>query len=88
VVSTPNCVAGSASSRGCVPLVRTHVIEPPDHVRAQHGVSSSMVDDRGTARAFWLRAPGYGEIRPVTLREPGPYDVLVRTLCSGISRGT
>jgi NADPH:quinone reductase-like Zn-dependent oxidoreductase len=47
-----------------------------------------MVDDRGTARAFWLRAPGYGEIRPVTLREPGPDDVLVRTLCSGISRGT
>jgi NADPH:quinone reductase-like Zn-dependent oxidoreductase len=40
------------------------------------------------AQAFWLRAPGSGEIRPVTLREPGPDDVLVRTLFSGVSRGT
>jgi len=40
------------------------------------------------ARAFWLRAPGVGEIRPVTLPEPGPADVLVRTLFSGVSRGT
>jgi threonine dehydrogenase-like Zn-dependent dehydrogenase len=40
------------------------------------------------ARAYWLRAPGDGEIRPVALAEPGPGDVLVRTLCSGISRGT
>src|ERR1700755_874748 len=40
------------------------------------------------AHAFWLRAPGVGEIRPVTLPEPGPDEVLVRTLRSGISRGT
>jgi 2-desacetyl-2-hydroxyethyl bacteriochlorophyllide A dehydrogenase len=40
------------------------------------------------ARAFWLRAPGEGEIRQVALPRPGPDDVLVRTLCSGISRGT
>ena len=40
------------------------------------------------ARAFWLSAPGRGEIRPVVLPEPGPDDVLVRTLRSGISRGT
>ncbi|MGY1770946.1 zinc-dependent alcohol dehydrogenase [Blastococcus sp. SYSU D00813] len=40
------------------------------------------------ARAFWLRGPGAGEIRPVRLREPGPDDVVVRTLHSGISRGT
>src|SRR5579864_4457182 len=40
------------------------------------------------AQAFWLRAPGCGEIRPVTLPEPDPDDVLVRTLVSGISRGT
>jgi len=40
------------------------------------------------AHAFWLRAPGYGEIRPVSLPEPGPDDVLVRTLRSGVSRGT
>jgi threonine dehydrogenase-like Zn-dependent dehydrogenase len=40
------------------------------------------------ARAFWLRAPGEGEIRPVTLPRPGPDDVEVRTLYSGVSRGT
>jgi threonine dehydrogenase-like Zn-dependent dehydrogenase len=40
------------------------------------------------AYAFWLRAPGGGEIRPVTLPEPGPDEVLVRTLYSGVSRGT
>src|SRR5947209_16368017 len=40
------------------------------------------------AHAFWLRAPGIGEIRPVTLPEPGPEEVLVRTLRSGVSRGT
>src|SRR6186997_1091198 len=40
------------------------------------------------AHAFWLRAPGCGEIRPVTLPEPGRDDVVVRTLRSGVSRGT
>jgi threonine dehydrogenase-like Zn-dependent dehydrogenase len=40
------------------------------------------------ARAFWLREPGCGEIRAVALPEPGPGDVVVRTLRSGISRGT
>lgn len=40
------------------------------------------------ALAFWLRAPGHGEIRPVAIPEPGPDDVLIRTLYSGISRGT
>jgi threonine dehydrogenase-like Zn-dependent dehydrogenase len=40
------------------------------------------------AHAFWLREPGVGEIRPVTLPEPGRDDVMVRTLRSGVSRGT
>jgi threonine dehydrogenase-like Zn-dependent dehydrogenase len=40
------------------------------------------------AHAFWLREPGCGEIRPVALPEPGQDDVMVRTLRSGISRGT
>jgi threonine dehydrogenase-like Zn-dependent dehydrogenase len=40
------------------------------------------------ARAFWLREPGVGEIRPEPLGEPGPDDVVVRTVRSGISRGT
>jgi threonine dehydrogenase-like Zn-dependent dehydrogenase len=41
-----------------------------------------------TARAFWLRAPGEGEIREIALPEPDPGDVVVRTLYSGVSRGT
>ncbi|MGC4956233.1 zinc-dependent alcohol dehydrogenase [Actinomadura citrea] len=40
------------------------------------------------ARAFWIRSPGEGEIRDVVLPEPGPGEVLVRTLFSGVSRGT
>jgi threonine dehydrogenase-like Zn-dependent dehydrogenase len=43
---------------------------------------------RTTALAYWLREPGVGEIRPVALPRPGDDDVLVRTLCSGVSRGT
>jgi threonine dehydrogenase-like Zn-dependent dehydrogenase len=39
-------------------------------------------------RAFWLRAPGEGEIRDVDLPDAGPDDVVVRTLFSGVSRGT
>lgn len=39
-------------------------------------------------RAFWLRSPGHGEIRPVDVSAPGPGEVLVRTLYSGVSRGT
>jgi threonine dehydrogenase-like Zn-dependent dehydrogenase len=45
------------------------------------------VEDR-VAQAFWLREPGRGEIRPVDLPEPGPGDVVVRTVRTAISRGT
>ena len=40
------------------------------------------------ARAFWVVSAGKGEIRPVTLPEPDPGEVVVRTLWSGVSRGT
>jgi len=40
------------------------------------------------ARAFWLRAPGEGEIRSAALPDPGPDEVVVRTRYTGISRGT
>jgi len=39
-------------------------------------------------RAFWVVSPSVGEIRPARVAEPGPGEVLVRTLHSGISRGT
>jgi threonine dehydrogenase-like Zn-dependent dehydrogenase len=40
------------------------------------------------ARAFWVREPGHGEIRRVSLPARGADDVLVRTVRSGVSRGT
>ena len=40
------------------------------------------------ARALWFTSSGKSEIRPVDLAAPGPDEVLVRTLHSGISRGT
>ncbi|WP_345525278.1 zinc-binding alcohol dehydrogenase [Nocardioides endophyticus] len=42
----------------------------------------------GTATAYWLREPGRGELRAERLSPPGPDEVLVRTLRSGVSRGT
>jgi threonine dehydrogenase-like Zn-dependent dehydrogenase len=41
-----------------------------------------------TARAFWIIRPGVGSIREAPLPPPVPGDVLVRSLYSGISRGT
>ncbi len=41
-----------------------------------------------TARAFWLRSPGAGEIREAALPALGEGEVLVRSLFSGVSRGT
>ncbi|MGW9494224.1 zinc-dependent alcohol dehydrogenase [Streptomyces prasinus] len=41
-----------------------------------------------TAHAFWLDSPGRGEIREVPLSGPGEDEVLVRSLYSGVSRGT
>jgi threonine dehydrogenase-like Zn-dependent dehydrogenase len=39
-------------------------------------------------QAFWFNPPHGGTIRAVTLAAPGPGEVLVRTLYSGVSRGT
>lgn len=40
------------------------------------------------ARAFWTVAPGRGEIRDEALPAAAPHEVRVRTLFSGVSRGT
>ncbi|MGA7264483.1 MAG: zinc-binding alcohol dehydrogenase, partial [Stellaceae bacterium] len=40
------------------------------------------------ARAFWVTAPGQGEIRAQRLRSPAPGELLIRTRRSAISRGT
>jgi threonine dehydrogenase-like Zn-dependent dehydrogenase len=42
----------------------------------------------GTARVFVRVADGRGEVRDLPLPDPGPDEVLVRTLHSGVSRGT
>ena len=47
------------------------------------GVSAAQVPI-----AFWATGPGVGELRPEPLREPADDEVLVRTLWTGISRGT
>ncbi|MFD7811629.1 zinc-binding alcohol dehydrogenase [Streptomyces sp. NPDC059785] len=41
-----------------------------------------------TARALWLRSPGHAETRESVLPAPAADEVLVRALCSGVSRGT
>ena len=41
-----------------------------------------------TARQFWIETPGRGAVRTATLPPAEVGDVLVRTLFSGISRGT
>jgi len=45
-------------------------------------------NDTPSASAFWVIAPGRGEIRAETLPERRDGDVLVRTLYTAISRGT
>jgi 2-desacetyl-2-hydroxyethyl bacteriochlorophyllide A dehydrogenase len=40
------------------------------------------------ARAVWFERPGVAAIRREPLREPGPGEVRVRAICSGVSAGT
>lgn len=49
------------------------------------GLPPGMSDD---AHAFWIAAPGRGEIRRETLSPPDADGVVVRALHSGVSRGT
>lgn len=44
--------------------------------------------DAGTATAWWITAPGRGELRSERLAAPGPDEVLVEARFSGVSRGT
>lgn len=41
-----------------------------------------------TATAFWIREPGVGELRPEPIPAPGEGELRVRTIATGISRGT
>jgi NADPH:quinone reductase-like Zn-dependent oxidoreductase len=44
--------------------------------------------NNGIARAFWIAAPGRGEIRPEVLPAPAAGEVVVRAVYGAISRGT
>jgi NADPH:quinone reductase-like Zn-dependent oxidoreductase len=46
------------------------------------------IDEEPRARAFWITGPGCGELRDAPLSRPGPEQVLVEALYSGVSRGT
>src|SRR5262245_54936539 len=57
------------------------------------GVGGKMMTRRSTgktriARAIWYAGKGVAELRPAPLARPQPGQALVRTLFSGISRGT
>ena len=52
-------------------------------MHGESNVSGTLV-----ARQFWVNSPGRGEIVSADLPPPGEDEVLVRTLYSGISRGT
>ena len=52
------------------------------------GASPAEVAQTQIARALWFRSAGTCELRPEALAEPAQGEVLVRTLFSGISRGT
>jgi threonine dehydrogenase-like Zn-dependent dehydrogenase len=57
-------------------------------IRAFGSALGGEINMTGEGYAFWVVTPGRGEIRPVAVGEPGPGEVLVRTLHSGVSRGT
>jgi len=46
------------------------------------------MNDTNTARGFWVLEPGLGGVRTALLPPPGEDEVQIRTLFSGISRGT
>ena len=48
----------------------------------------SLMAPKSTARSFWIREPGHGEILCAELPPRQAGEVLVRALYSGISRGT
>jgi threonine dehydrogenase-like Zn-dependent dehydrogenase len=45
-------------------------------------------DQEHEAHAYWVTESGHGELRPEAIPTPGPKEALVRTLYSGVSRGT
>ena len=59
----------------------------PSTIQTSHDLDSFRLRDDG-AIAFWATGPGVGELRTAVLPEVVPGEVLVRTLFTGVSRGT
>lgn len=51
-------------------------------------MNSDVKPKNNDARALWYVAPGQAELRPATIGDVGSDSILVRTLYSGLSRGT
>lgn len=51
-------------------------------------MSSTVKPKNSSAQALWYVAPGEAELRPATIGDLRPGDALVRSLYSGLSRGT
>lgn len=51
-------------------------------------MNSTVKPKNNAAQALWYVAPGRAELRPATIGDAGPNGILVRTLYSGLSRGT
>ena len=60
---------------------------PPRALTAR-ATGREMTTFSAEARAFWVAEPGRGEIRTEGIEAPAANEALVRTLYSGISRGT
>ena len=58
------------------------------HVHKSHVHKSHESGNKLCATAFWVTNPAEGELRREPLNHPAQGEVLVRTLYSGISRGT
>src|SRR5664279_1084741 len=93
VVKGPSAVAESVVARSSialtVPLLSCPVQDIPV-ARPQSPSEMRKVPDltRKSAEALWYVGAGRAEIRNEPLAEPGPGEVRIRTLHSGISRGT
>lgn len=63
---------------------------PGESIRSARGSprTRSGRDVPMSARAYWVTGPLQGELRDEPLAAPGPGEALVRTLYTGISRGT
>ena len=60
----------------------------PSRAAASRAVYRLVMEENLAARGFFVTSPGVGEIRPLSLTPPGPEQVLVESLYSGVSRGT